>query len=344
MQKITDTCPCCNSPADEPQTSPAYTFCTRCGHRWREPVETGPRYYEALVERNDPQAPWFARKIAERSDALASLLTPRVQRILEVGCAEGKLGEVVKGRFSLEYDGVELSQDRELARARLNQVFGTPAGQVQSSPYDLIISFHVLEHIARPQEELRAWSGLLAPGGRILIEVPNQAGHPLLVEDRNPEHLHQFTPTSLTLLLDRSGFTCEKLTTGHYESPVYPDSIRVLAHPVRQDATRRAALLRRFRDRIDGPFVAYGIGGDFLNYVAPVVESLPLVALLDSSPAKWGQRFADHAVTAYDPQHHAGLPILVCSIRYGGNIRQQLISMGIAPELIIGLESVYEGT
>lgn len=338
------TCPCCATSAEKPQASPAYTGCSRCGHRWRMPQEAvSGRYYETLAERNDPHAPWFKRKIADRVAALSSLLTPQTRRVLEIGCAEGVLGGETKLRFPVVYDGVELSQDRELALTKLDQVFPTPADQVESSPYDLIVSFHVLEHIANPAQELQAWSRLLAPGGQLLMEVPNRAGHPLLDNDHNPEHLHQFTPASLTILLASQGFTCHQLSLGHYESPVYPDSIRVVAQPQPQASDQRTQLLQRFHERLGGPFIAYGIGGDFLNYVEPLAEALDIQALLDSSSDKWGQQFGRHVVTAYTPELHGELPILICSIKFSAGIRQHLLSLGIAPERITNLETIYEG-
>ncbi len=336
-------CPCCCAGAVL-LPSPAYTHCMRCGHRWRLPLETtGAGYYETLVARNDPQAPWFRRKIAERMAALSALLESGVQRVLEVGCAEGELGGAIKARFNVVYDGVELSRDRELAEQNLDQVFPIPASQLSTLAYELIVSFHVLEHIAQPQQELAAWSRLLSEHGRILIEVPNRSGHPLLGNDHNPEHLHQFTSASLTILLARCGFDCHELSVGHYESPVYSDSLRVVARAQLTEDCQRRQLIQRFRDKISGPFAVYGIGGDFLNYVAPLAQSLDIQALLDSSPAKWGQLFGRQVVAAYDPMEHAALPILVCSIRFAAEIKQHLLALGIAPARIIGLESVYEG-
>ncbi|MFP6848810.1 MAG: class I SAM-dependent methyltransferase [Pseudomonas sp.] len=315
----------------------------RCGHRWRLPLETaGAGYYETLVARNDPQAPWFRRKIAERVAALSVLLESGVQRVLEVGCAEGELGAAIKARFNVVYDGVELSRDREIAEQKLDQVFQTPASQLSTLPYELIASFHVLEHIAQPEQELAAWSRLLSEHGRILIEVPNRSGHPLLGNDHNPEHLHQFTSASLTILLARCGFDCHELSVGHYESPVYSDSLRVVARAQLTEDCQKRQLIQRFRDKIDGPFAVYGIGGDFLNYVAPLAQSLDIQALLDSSPSKWGQHFGSHSVGAYDEHKHKELLILVCSIRFVAEIKKNLIAMGIAPERIIGLESIYE--
>lgn len=336
------TCPCCAANAVAPPPSPAYTTCLRCGHRWRSPTaQAGSPYYAALVQRNDPCTPWFQKKIAERAAALAPLLTPQVRRVLEVGCAEGALGHAVKATYSGVYDGIELSHDKEQAGTQLDNVFSTPASEIASAPYDLITSFHVLEHLAAPGTELQAWHRLLAPGGQLLIEVPHGAGHPLLASDNNAEHLHQFTPASLTMLLASQGFTCQHLSLGHYESPVYPDSIRAIAHRPATAEAQRTQLLQRFTQRMGGPFVAYGIGGDFQNYVLPLAAALPIQALLDTSPAQWGRQIAGHTVTAYDPHSHGALPLLICSLRFGAAIQQYLMGLGVAPQQIARLEEIY---
>ena len=73
-----------------------------------------------------------------------------------------------------------------------------------------------------------------------------------------------------------------------------------------------------------------------------MADSLDIRALLDSSEAKWGQRLGQHVVSSYDPQAHAELPIVICSIRFAMDIRQHLLNLGIAAQRLIGLDSIYE--
>jgi SAM-dependent methyltransferase len=299
--------------------------------------------YESLADRNDVETPWFKRKMDSRQ-ALVQPLAGHLPgaRILEVGCAEGELGRRVKAQLPVRYDGIELSRDAERAQQVLDQVFQAPAAGIAAPAYDLIVSFHVLEHIAAPGAELAAWSQLLAENGRLIIEVPNRAGHPLLDTDQNPEHLHQFTPASLALLLTAQGFACESITVGHYESPVYPDSIRAVAVRNLSATQRRNRLIARFRERLGGPFVVYGIGGDFKNYVEPLLDDLEIKALLDTAPDKWGRRIGNFTVAAYDAGQHGERPILISSIKFGLNIKRHLLAQGISPTRLVGLEEIYE--
>lgn len=348
MSAADSLCPCCATPATGEAGPGNYRICPCCGHRWRAAgTIDAVHHYQALSDRNDAETPWFRRKMDSRQTLLLPLLLPLAgqppaARILEVGCAEGELGRRVKAMVSVRYDGIELSRDAEQAQQVLDQVFQVSAARITSPDYDLIVSFHVLEHIAALSAELAAWSQLLAENGRLIIEVPNRAGHPLLDTDQNPEHLHQFTPASLTLLLAARGFTCESVTIGHYESPVYPDSIRAIAVRSLSATQRRNRLIARFRERLGGPFVVYGIGGDFTNYVAPLMDDLDVQALLDTAPEKWGRRIGKYSVTGYDAEQHGELPILVSSIKFGLNIKQHLLAQGISPARLVGLEEIYE--
>lgn len=262
-------------------------------------------------------------------------------RVIEIGCAEGSLGQLVRRIASVTYTGVELSADAESAAHVLDRVIRAPASSIAGETFDLLLSFHVLEHIEDIAGELTQWRRLLGDGGSLLVEVPNQAGHRLLSLDPNPEHLHQFTPASLAALLQHAGFTVDRLETGHWESSLYSDSLRVIAHPVLDDFQRRAILLQRFLARLPKQFVAWGIGGDFRGYVEPLLDSLPVAALIDSAVACHGQRHGRLAVEAYDPQRHGDLPILICSVRYRDDILHDLAAMGIPSSRIVSLDDIF---
>ena len=227
---------------------------------------------------------------------------------------------------------------------RLDQVFRTPATALSTDGYELTLSFHVLEHIGDINTEVQAWHHCLTENGQLIVEVPNGAGHPLLNHDHNTEHLHQFSVSSLLVLLSRHGFEPLSVTTGHYESAVYIDSIRVHARRTLPPSTRIERLLQRFHAVLPSPFLAYGIGGDFTNYILPLINHLPVIGLLDSSSQKWGIQIAGHSVVPYDPSHHGNVPLLICSVRFRKEIEQHLRSKGIASERIRTLDDIYDPT
>jgi SAM-dependent methyltransferase len=61
--------------------------------------------------------------------------------------------------------------------------------------FDLVTAHFVLEHVAEPADTLRLLAGLLAPGGKLYLSVPNSLANPgdLLVVD----HLSHFSKGSL---------------------------------------------------------------------------------------------------------------------------------------------------
>ena len=79
-------------------------------------------------------------------------------------------------------------------------------------PFGCVRLHHVLEHLPNPIETLTRLGQMLAPGGSLVVGVPNYgawsaqalAGHwPALVL---PHHLNHFTDKSLRLAVERAGF------------------------------------------------------------------------------------------------------------------------------------------
>lgn len=98
-------------------------------------------------------------------------------RVLEVGCSTGYMGAFLQGRGHT-VTGVEPQPAAAAAAKRvLGEVFcGTLGDFVAAAPgthFDVITLADVLEHIADPVAALRLCGELLAPGGHVVISVPN---------------------------------------------------------------------------------------------------------------------------------------------------------------------------
>ena len=101
-------------------------------------------------------------------------------RILDVGCGDGQFLQYLAQRGYRRIAGIEPDTTRaKNARLRGIPVFESldgarSAGAVEEK-VDLMLVWHVLEHVTRPADFVRSYVHVLAPGGMMLISVPNQA-------------------------------------------------------------------------------------------------------------------------------------------------------------------------
>jgi 2-polyprenyl-3-methyl-5-hydroxy-6-metoxy-1,4-benzoquinol methylase len=101
------------------------------------------------------------------------------QRVLDVGCWTGDLGRILTDRGA-SVAGVEIDAEaaaeaaKVLERVEVADLNTTPLSKLfDGSTFDAIIFADVLEHVLHPDEVLRDAQKLLAPGGRIVISIPN---------------------------------------------------------------------------------------------------------------------------------------------------------------------------
>jgi SAM-dependent methyltransferase len=244
--------------------------------------------------------------------------------IFELGCARGELASAIREKFSVaRYDGLEISTDRKRAAQILDTLF-TDWSEVRDAErtYDLIIASHVLEHLPRPAQALEAMVAVLAPEGRLFVEVPNGSGHPKLPFDTNPGHLHHFNVSSLGLLLAGSDLAVHTMRTGAFESQRYPDSIRVLAG---HGSFCKPSGRELGADLKGDPLLVWGAGGMAAELLSDYFEVSRIDAFLDRDPEKWGGRFLGKRVLP--PENLTGLrnvTLLISSIDHEAEIRREI--------------------
>ena len=299
--------------------------------------------YEDKFSRNSLPEKYLQKKLADRIDYLKPLLSSNI-RVAEIGCAEGFLGERIKESISsIQYWGVEPSLDSKLASKRIDRVVsGSPQLLNQSGKgyFNVILAFHVLEHIEDIHSELQTWRKLLQDDGLIVVEVPNKSGNAIVAYDRNPEHLHFFTPAALGALMYNKGFDILSISCGHYESPAYNDCIRVTLKPIATALAKQQAFIDSIIGLTVRPFSAIGIGGDFRSYLAPIAEDLPIISLVDNNVCMHGLEVCGMKVEPYDKRSHHDSLMLVSSIKYEDEIIGMLTERMHPISNIIKLSSI----
>ena len=176
----------------------------------------------------------YDRDIQDSERTSLSVLTghiPAGARVLDLGCGSGAIGRFLAARDGTAagpIDGLTISADdaalaaptyrrvevADLDAAHLPQLFA-PAG------YDAIVCADVLEHIRQSPRVLAECRALLAPGGRLLLSIPN-AGYSGLVAELmagefryrtegllDETHVRFFTRRTLVDLLEQQGFALD---------------------------------------------------------------------------------------------------------------------------------------
>jgi SAM-dependent methyltransferase len=158
---------------------------------------------------------------ALRSAPLAALRARGPGRGLDVGCGRGDLASALRGR-GWDMSGVEPSPSACAAAAArgIDVRCGTlTTVSLEPERYDAAVFVHSLEHINEPVRALELIRTALAPGGLVLITVPNFGGWQARRFGRFwfhldvPRHRVHFTPTVLERALRTAGLEVLSVTT-----------------------------------------------------------------------------------------------------------------------------------
>lgn len=165
--------------------------------------------------RYDPTpAPVLAQVLGELTARVGSLSGCR---LLDFGCGRGELSHLALG-FDLCPTGIEFdSVAREKASKAVGmRVYADVDALEKAEPdasFELAALWEVIEHLREPWVELANIRRRMKSAGILLLSTPNADCLKAKLERArwanytNPTHLYYFTRQSLTLVLQRAGFT-----------------------------------------------------------------------------------------------------------------------------------------
>jgi SAM-dependent methyltransferase len=154
---------------------------------------------------------WLERRSVRQ---LWRLLGPP-RRVLDVGCATGDLLVAIRREGNVSVTGVEPGERAAaVASARgLDVRLGMlEDAAFPDASFDTVILSHTLEHVRDPIAALREIRRVLAPGGALILWLPNADSIEARILGRRwigydpPRHLTTFSVATLTSALESTGF------------------------------------------------------------------------------------------------------------------------------------------
>lgn len=314
--------------------------CDRCGFVFNRAFDPGLVRYDSAYENDQSGSTVFSAHMRSMADCVLSRgsrdLAPGV---IEVGCGQGRFLELLMeragGRISSATGFDPAWRDRPLPDgiAICREPFG-PSSSKKPQSGDLIVSRHVIEHIADPVAHLQDICRSLPPSwsGRLFVETPdvqwilrNETFHDFFYE-----HCNYFDADTLCLALDLAGFAAravQHVATGQYlwvEAQRKDEAPAIISRPAghlrysiqhRQDSFIRHWTETLSRLKTDGKVALWGAGAKGVTFVDLIDRDMKWIScLIDINPGKTGR---------YTPI--AGCPVLSVAEALGWDVRTIII-------------------
>ena len=212
--------------------------CEVCGFRHvvplPDPAELERAYREAYYAEEKPtflahageDQEWAGLAQRDRLEIFETLIPPERRRLLDIGSGPGFFLKTAKDR-GWRVLGIEPSRQAAAHARTLGVEMVEGFFNAETAPglgrFDAVHLNNVLEHVPHPIEVIRLARDLIAPGGLLCVNVPNDFS-PFQVAARAnlslgewwvapPHHLNYFDFDSLSGLIKRLGFQVKERTT-----------------------------------------------------------------------------------------------------------------------------------
>ena len=198
--------------------------CPKCHLRWIYPLPSPAqilqfypqKYYgignEKFHKPLETHIRLFRRLRAKKIIGLES----NSKRVLDIGCGRGQSLKILQ-QYGYTCYGTELSpfSAQKASSIKGLHIYSRPLVECgfQDHFFDLVIMWHVLEHLPNPRETLQEILRILRPGGNLLLCVPNSKSLQAIIAKHHwfhldlPRHLYHYSPSTLTTILASTGFT-----------------------------------------------------------------------------------------------------------------------------------------
>jgi SAM-dependent methyltransferase len=351
--------------------------CTACGTSFADGIPTQSEFDEYYREsskydyeyRAGKESEDDSRRLRVLADLLQSIIPDKSSRVLEVGCANGRLLSYLKEAGYRDVTGVDPSPS--CARAA-KQVYDVPVEvgtvfeiQKLDGRYDFVLTLGVLEHIRDLKRAVQNIRDVMSENGRIFVGVPD-ASNLIAVQDApfqefSIEHIVFFSPTSLRYLMEACGFKTVSCASADIElhRGVCTPTVCGVFEPSKQsrnefpyDRTSRDGLGRyiaeceaidqhlraRIRRAVSGrKVIVWGVGTHTRRLLAnKTLQPENVSAFVDSSTKYHGGQLVGVPVLPPEQLATRRDPILISSYTFQEEIKRQIReALELANELIL---------
>ena len=136
---------------------------------------------------------------------------PPKSTLLDMGCGTGSFLSFMKKK-GYQVFGIENNTNaRRVCDENDIKVYPNEA-ELSKNRFDIITLWHVLEHLAAPEQRIAAYHNLLKSQGILVIAAPNFDSHDRMHYHKDwaaldvPRHLWHFTPKGMISMVEEIGF------------------------------------------------------------------------------------------------------------------------------------------
>jgi SAM-dependent methyltransferase len=350
-----------------PVTGYDVAVCMSCGAGYADGIpdqRAFDRYYRDMSkyeyhQREGAESEYDQRRLAIIADIIAPHVPRRDARILDIGCATGRLLANLRERGFPNVTGLDPSPACAVAAKKLYDIDVHTMTLAElgagTEKFDVAILVGVLEHLRDLDEAFVHLRTILNPGGLLYVEVPDAttfADWPNApYQDFSTEHLNFFAPVSLEHLMLRRGFSRVFLEQNHRQqsyrtvmsnvSAVFRKEAAEPAQVDLFDADTEPGLVRyieqcrrddeRLRVKIDAlvesgrPLLVWGVGTHTTRLMATSrLAEANIVAFIESNARYQGKTLHGRPIIAPDALRSHAEPVLVSSRVFQHEIAAQI--------------------
>jgi 2-polyprenyl-3-methyl-5-hydroxy-6-metoxy-1,4-benzoquinol methylase len=341
-------------------------FCSYCGHIFNLAFEPEKITYTGEYENSLHFSPHFQEYALTSAQHLLQRYQMHNQIIVEIGSGKGDFLELLCDLGNNQGYGFDPSYgdfEQPQVNNRLTLFRDFYSEKYASFKADLIVCRHVLEHIQQPVEfvsMVRRVIGKLKDTV-VFFEVPNALYtlRELGIWDIIYEHCSYFTPSSLEYVFRQSGFQPihieETFNDQYLTIEAIPAPFEERNQETQTELLQTSEFANQFRTeyqkkvnawqqrlselaQADRKVVVWGAGSKGVTFLNVIKNSKFIQYVVDINPRKTGMFLSGAGQQICQPsflREYQAEVVLVMNTNYVTEIKEQLVSLGLQPEILL---------